>query len=152
MNTSRRNTSRSACRADAGLKRAVPEGATQSDLAPESVVALVLAALQRNDLPHTDAGIETLYAFAAARLHAQVGDLGAFKRVLHNELFAPLLGHASANPEPLERRGGVARQTVMVEDGGGAATPYLFSLVEQPQPDGPPLWLLSGLSRADLPS
>ena len=134
------------------MNRTAPEAAPPADLAPEGVVALVLAALQRNDLPHPDAGIETLYAFSAARLRAQVGDLPTFKRVLHNELYAPLLEHTQARAEPLERRGRAARQTVVVEAKDGAAAPYLFSLVEQPQADAPPLWLLSGLARADLPS
>lgn len=138
------------------MNQAVPEAARpHPDLAPDDVVALVLAALQRNDLPHPDAGVETLYRFASARLRAQVGDLNTFKRALHNELYAPLLGHAHSSVEPVERRGRVARQGVVVEDERGVATPYLFSLAQQPQPDAPdapPVWLVSGLARADLPS
>ena len=133
------------------MNPAVRKTRPHPDLAPENVVALVLAALQRNDLPHPDAGIETLYAFGAPRLRAQVGDLETFKRVLHNELYAPLLGHAQARTEPVERRGRAARQTTTVEDENGTATPYLFSLAQPPQPDAPPVWLVSGLARADRP-
>ena len=118
------------------------------DLGPEGVVALLLTALQHNDSPRADAGVETLYRFAAAKLRGQVGDLATLERVLHNELYAPLLGHARSRAEPLERRGRAARQTVVVEK-NGAATPYLFSLVEEPQAAAPPVWLVSGLARAD---
>ena len=111
-----------------------------------------MTALQHNNSPHPDAGVETLYGFAAARLRGQVGDLDAFERVLHNSLYAPLLEHVRATAEPLERHGRVARQIILVEGKGEAKTPYLFSLAQQSQPDAPPVWLLSGLARADLPS
>ncbi len=136
-------------------EHSTPQVATtpHPDLTPDRVVALVLTALQRNDAPHPDAGVETLYAFASARLRAQVGDLKTFKRVLHNSLYAPLLEHTRARAEPLERRGRAARQTVVVwtAEAGAGEAPYLFSLAQQPQADAPPLWLLSALSRADLP-
>lgn len=60
-------------------------------------------ALQRNDTPTTDAGVETLYAFAVIDLYlaksqyfgasADLGQFERFRRVLHSPKYRVLLSH-----------------------------------------------------------
>jgi hypothetical protein len=112
------------------------------ELTPQALITLVLEALKHNDTPYLDAGIETLYTFSSARMRSKVGDLAAFKRALHNDLYRPLLKHAQREADVFMQIAESARQTVTVD---GVA--YTFALAKQSYGEHAGCWLLTGLVR-----
>ena len=110
---------------------------------------MLLEALKRNnDEPEPDAGIATLYAFAAPKLRRQIGTLETFRRVMHNPRYAPLSGHGESDLGELMRLGASARQALTVVS-SGRPVPYLFALVRSDTGEHAGCWLLSGVSRED---
>jgi hypothetical protein len=112
------------------------------ELSPQAVIQLVLAALKHNDSPYLDAGIETLYSFSSERMRSKVGDMSAYKRALHNDLYKPLLKHAQSEADVFMQIAESARQTVVVD-----GVPYLFALAKQSYGEYKDCWLLAGLTR-----
>ncbi len=106
---------------------------------------LLLEALAHNDEPEPDAGVATVYAFAAPKMRRQVGDLETFRQVLHNPRYAPLLGHGESDLGEVAHLDKTARQTATVV-ANGSSVPYLFALVQ----GDTGCWLLSGISREDV--
>lgn len=108
---------------------------------PDATLTDLLAALRRG----LDAGASALYAALTPRARAPLGDVAGARRALANALLAPLASATSASVAPWDRRGPVARTTVVVDGPGGPAR-YLVSA--RLDGDG---WRLTGLRRDDLP-
>ncbi len=66
-----------------------------SRLGPEEVVAIQLMALQANDSPSTDAGIEQTWAFAHPNNRRVTGPLSRFARMIKGPSYRMLLNHQS---------------------------------------------------------
>ncbi len=88
-----------------------------------------------------------VYAFASDRMRGLIGDQAAFSRALGNSANAPLLGHASARLEALDRDGDSARAAVVITAAGGSAVRYTIALKRQVRGDRRGCWLLSGIAR-----
>ena len=115
-------------------------------LDPDGVLRSVLEAL-REDTSGPGEGVRRVYGFASDRMRAGLGDETAFARAFRTTLYAPLLGHAEARVEALERRGDAARATVRVRAADGASIRFTVALARARHGDGTGCWLLSGLAR-----
>lgn len=119
-------------------------------LSADQALAAVIDALADNDHPEPDHGVRVLHAFASDRMRAAVGDLDAFRRALHNELYAPLVSAREIGTEGLERRGDSARATLAVGDARGGWTHFTVALARSPHGERSGSWLLSGIARAGV--
>jgi hypothetical protein len=117
-----------------------------SRLSPAQVVDTVLGALADDD-GVKGGGAAVVYAFASDRMRGLIGDQAAFSRALGNSANAPLLGHASARLEALDRDGDSARAAVVITAAGGSAVRYTIALKRQVRGDRRGCWLLSGIAR-----
>jgi hypothetical protein len=98
----------------------------------KSVVSNQLAAFQREDIP-------AAYAFASTSIKQQFR-LPVYERMIRRG-YAPLLGHAEAQPGVVrDNGGGMAMLPVTVRVPGGAVLRYRYHLLEE---DG--RWSVSGV-------
>ena len=98
------------------------------DLTPREVVAAQLAALQRNDDPHADAGIAIAFGFASRANQQATGPIGRFIRLLKNPAYLPMLNHSAAEFGPTQVEDDVARTQVILFGGDGRMMAYDFTL------------------------
>lgn len=110
-------------------------------LAPEAVVDLQLEALQYNDDPYTDSGIQTTYVFASPAVRRATGSFDRFAAIVRSERYAPLIDFDRVGTCPIERFGDEAREEVTVVDDDGDETVYEFRLSRQPAGQFSDCWL-----------
>jgi len=70
---------------------------------PRQVVAIQLNALRENNLPHADAGIARVWAFAHPVNKRVTGPLARFARMIKSEAYRILLGHRHHQIKPISR-------------------------------------------------
>ena len=97
-------------------------------LSPRQVVQAQLHALRHNDVPTPDAGIATTFRFASEANRRATGPLERFAKMLRNPLYAPMIGHLSAEFGPVQQEGAVARVQVVLFGRGGEVVAYDFTL------------------------
>ena len=120
------------------------EGPSPSpEFSPLQVVRIQLEALRRNDSPAPDAGIATAFRFASGANRQATGPLRRFARMLKNSLYAPMIGHTSAEFGPVQAEGEVARVQVVLFGGDGQVAAYDFTLSRD---DGTGCWLTDGVA------
>ncbi len=113
----------------------------------EQLLLTLLQALQRNDQPSPDCGIDHVFDLASERMRAAVGDLASFRRAFHNDRYAPLLEHRQHAVEALEQRGDRARATVSVAGADGVPVRYVVAMGRARQGDRTGAWLVHGMVR-----
>ena len=120
------------------------------DLSPEEVVRAQLEALQRNDDPFEDAGIETTFNFASPNNKRVTGPLKRFTLLFDTPAYRPMLNHASAEYGPFEILGNAARGRVVLTTPQGERVGYEFTLSKQTGPlEG--VWMTDGVRRYEVP-
>ncbi len=89
-------------------------------LEPAEVVSIQLEALQRNNEPRANAGIEQVWAFAHPRNRAITGPLSRFMRMLRGPGYGVLINHRRHEIQEVTLNEREARYTVTViaNDGG----------------------------------
>ena len=65
----------------------------QADLLPEEVISIQLTALQNNNHPYKNAGIEQTWEFAHPNNKAMTGPLEKFKQMIYSRSYKILLEH-----------------------------------------------------------
>lgn len=88
-------------------------------IAPEEVVAIQMKALQFNDNPKPDFGIEQTWNFAHPRNRAMTGPLPRFAGMLKGPAYGQMLNHASHRIVPVPSNENRATFDVFMETGGG---------------------------------
>ena len=116
-------------------------------LSPEAVIDAQLAALEHNDEPHPDAGVEAAYRFASPENKQQTGPLDRFTRLLHNPLYEALLNAKAYHRAPIQVAGNRARQYVTVVTPEGEEVLYLFMLKKQSQGEFEGCWMTNAVVR-----
>ncbi len=99
-------------------------------LEPRRVIEIQLEALQNNDEPAADAGIERVWAFAHPDNKAQTGPLERFKAMLESPMYRFLIDHRSHS---IERVGGTEdkiRFRVQIVADGGRAIAYQWTMAK----------------------
>lgn len=101
-------------------------------LTPSEVVLLQLDALQRNDRPRPEAGIETAFNFASPGNKRATGPLPRFIRMVHNPTYAPMIDHRSHRLGKMKLyEGGIAVIDVALVGADGTPSFYRFQLSRQ---------------------
>ncbi len=117
------------------------------DLSPAEVVRIQVEALQRNDEPYTDAGIETAFRFASPSNQAATGPIQRFAEMVKGPVYGDMIGAARAEFGPIAVDGDRAAQRVtLVHDDGRRAT-YVFELSVQEGGDCDGCWRTDGVAR-----
>jgi hypothetical protein len=127
--------------AGVGLPRPSPA------LTPGQVVEIQLEALQHNDSPTPDFGIETTLQFASPANRVATGPLPRFAEVAKSSVFRPMINHRRVERGPMRVDGDQARQRVTVVTANGNRVAYMFLLSRQHGGDCNGCWLTDGVAR-----
>ena len=105
---------------------AAPVGATHlprtdpdPSLSPHDVVRIQIEALQHNDTPYEDRGIEVTFNFASPTNKRMTGPLERFKLMVRNPVYGPMIDHRSAEYQNVKVEGDFAQVDVILESKDG---------------------------------
>lgn len=115
-------------------------------LSPEDVVRLQLKALQHNDDPCKDAGIQAAFEFASPGNRAVTGPIDRFITMVNNPLYAPLLNFYNAHYAEVRRDDREAVVHVILSARCGMYVFYVFTLELQQQDPYTDCWMTSGVN------
>jgi Domain of unknown function (DUF4864) len=118
------------CPVVAGLAQ-IAELTPEPKLTPEQVVQYQVSSLQRNDDPHTDAGIERTYRFASPGNKSQTGPLDHFVSVVKSPAYLPMVNNRASSIIGSRIEGDHAKVAIKVTPAKGAQLIYLFVLTRQ---------------------
>jgi len=127
----------------AGSRRTRPS----PSLSPEQVVTIQLEALQHNDTPTRDHGIEVSYAFTVPENRLAGGPLDRFADIARGSLYGPMLNHRSVERGPMHVQGDEARQRVTIVSDSGTRITYIFMLSRQHGGEYDGCWMTDGVAR-----
>jgi hypothetical protein len=131
---------------------AAAQPAPSPDLTPETVVRLQVEALQRNDEPRPDAGIETAFRFASPGNRRATGPLERFAAMVKGPVYSYMLGFESAEYGEMRVEGDLAAQRVTLVQPDGHRVRFIFGLSKQPDGDCVGCWMTDSVVReADPP-
>jgi len=116
---------------------------------PEQVVAIQLDALQHNDSPSPDFGIETVFAFASPANRVATGPFDRFASLVKAPVYRPMLNFVRAERAPVHVDGDRARQRVTVVTAGGSRVTYIFLLSRQQGGEFAGCWMTDAVSRVN---
>lgn len=116
-------------------------------LTPDSVVAIVLAALARNDLPVKDRGISITFTFSSPANRAFVGPVESFGDLVHDQTYRPLLNHRRAERGVARVTGSRATERVVITTASGERVAYVFALSLQDDGEFRGCWMTDGVTR-----
>lgn len=135
---------------DAGRKTAAASPRPNVDYSPRQVIRLVVEALARNDVPHANAGIATVFRFASPANRKITGPLARFTRMLHDQTYGVMLDHATAAYGLLRIDGRYALQSVIITAADGERAGYVFELSRQTQPPYAGVWMTDAVRRFEV--
>jgi hypothetical protein len=118
----------------------------QPDLSPEQVVQYQVAALQQNDDPKSNAGIERAFRFASPNNKEATGPLENFVRIVKSPAYSPLLNNRSSLIFGSEVKGDQAKVGVKIVAADGRELTYIFILSKQNQGDFINCWMTDGVA------
>lgn len=97
-------------------------------LSPERVVEIQLEALQHNDSPTPDAGIEQVYLLAHPDNKRLTGPLPRFTRMIKGAPFRPLVGHIAHDVERLGANEDQVSFKVTIHAADGEVLEYFWAV------------------------
>jgi hypothetical protein len=101
-------------------------------LTPSQVVRVQLDALQHNDQPQPESGIETAWNFASPGNKQATGPLPRFIRMVHNPTYQPMVDHRSYRMGQLKLvNQRIAVVNAILSSADGAPVFYQFQLSRQ---------------------
>ena len=118
-------------------------------LTPERVIAIQLDALQHNDTPSPDFGIETTFLFASPANRVATGPLDRFANVVKAPAYRPMLNFLRAERGPMQVDGDQARQRVTIFTAAGGRVSYIFLLSRQQGGQFDGCWMTDGVARVN---
>lgn len=117
------------------------------DLTPEEVIRIVMDALQHNDTPYQDAGIERAINFASTEFRPFPGPSEAFFEMVKHSAYSPLINCQSVEFDALRIAGNQAEQRITVTAGDGEEVMFVWILQKQTAPPHAGCWLTAGVAR-----
>ena len=75
----------------------------QTNLLPEEVISIQLAALQNNNHPYKNAGIEQTWEFAHPSNRQYTGPLSNFIKMMHSDSYSIMINHKKHNINLVEQ-------------------------------------------------
>lgn len=133
----------------ATLQAEAPE--PSPELTAEAVVQIQVEALQANDEPYPDHGIETAFRFASPSNQVATGPLPRFAALVKGPVYGDMLGFARADYGEIAVDGDRAAQRVTLFHDDGRRVTYVFGLSRQ---DGGPYdgcWMTDSVVRRPPP-
>ncbi len=109
----------------------LPQTEPDPSLSPQDVVSIQIEALQHNDTPYEDGGIEVTFNFASPTNKRMTGPLERFKAMVRNPVYGPMIDHRSAKYENVKVEGDFAQVDVILESKEGQFVGYRFMLSRQ---------------------
>lgn len=123
-----------------------PDSGPRPELSPEQVVQYQVAALQHNDDPAADTGIERAFRFASPSNRQATGPLANFIRILKSPVYAPMLDNRSSVIVGSEIKEGQAKILVKVVAANGQQVTYVFLLSKQNEGEFNNCWMTDGVA------
>ena len=117
------------------------------DLSPEEVVRLQVEALQHNDEPHPDAGIEAAFRFASPSNRRATGPIDRFTEMVKGPAYSAMLGFERAEYGEMRVDGDQAAQRVTLVQPDGRRVSYVFGLSKQSGGEYAGCWMTDSVMR-----
>ena len=117
-------------------------------ISPKEVISIQLIALQNNDLPFNDAGIEQTWEFAHPNNRMYTGPLDNFIRMIKNPSYAMMIDHLDHNIIPVQEQENSSYYFVELTDSNGKKFGFEWT-VEKVEQSGEfkDCWMTVGVSR-----
>ena len=117
-------------------------------ISPKEVISIQLIALQNNDLPFNDAGIEQTWEFAHPDNRAFTGPLDNFIRMLKNPSYVMMIDHLEHKIIPVQEQEMNSYYFVELTDSNGKKFGFEWT-VEKVSQNGKfkDCWMTVGVSR-----
>ncbi len=138
---------------------AAPVGATHltqtepdPSLSPQDVVSIQIEALQHNDTPYQDRGIEVTFNFASPTNKCMTGPLERFKVMVRNPIYGPMINHRSARYENVRVEGDFAQVDAILQSNDGQYLGYRFMLSPQHDNRYEGRWMTDAVYRFNIVS
>ena len=138
---------------------AAPAGATHlpqtepdPSLSPQDVLSIQIEALQKNDIPYEDRGIEVTFNFASPANKIMTGPFESFKVMVRSPTYGPMIDHRNATYENLKVKGDVAGVDVIMMSKDGENVGYRFILSRQHGNQYEGSWMTDTVVRFDVVS
>jgi len=128
----------------------LPQTEPDPSLAPQDVVSIQIEALQQNDTPYKDRGIEVTFNFASPKNKSVTGPLERFKAMLRSPDYGPMIDHRSAAYEGLVVEGNSARIDVILTSKEGIYLGYRFFLSRQQDNEYEGSWMTDAVVPFDI--
>jgi hypothetical protein len=129
----------------AGLAQ-VADLTTRPELSPERVVQYQADALQHNDEPKVDAGIERAFRFASPSNKQMTGPLEKFVQIVKSPAYSAMLNSVSSSIVGSEVKDDQARFTVHFVAADGRQVTYIFVLSKQNEGEFNNCWMTDGVA------
>ena len=117
-----------------------------TNLEARQVVTIQLEALQRNDEPYADAGIEQTWTLAHPRNQRQTGPLSRFTQMLKSPPYRAILNHRSHHIELAESSAEQAIFLITIEGMTGSAVGYEWMVGKVASGEHAGCWMTTGVS------
>ena len=118
----------------------------QPELSPEQVVQYQAEALQHNDEPKPDAGIERAFRFASPSNKQMTGPLEKFIRIVKSPIYSPMLNSVSSSIVGSDVKDDQARFAVHFVAADGRQVTYIFVLSKQNEGEFNNCWMTDGVA------
>ena len=109
----------------------LPQTEPVPSLSPQDVVSIQIEALQNNDSPYENRGVEVTFNFASPANKRLTGPLERFQVMVRSPAYGPMIDHRSASYENLVVDGDSARIDVILTSKEGVYLGYRFFLSRQ---------------------
>jgi Domain of unknown function (DUF4864) len=116
------------------------------ELSPTEVVLYQVAALQQNDEPKSDAGIERAFRFASPSNKQVTGPLEHFVQIVKSPAYFPLLNSRSSAIVGSELKDDQAKIAVKIVTADGRPLTYVFILSKQNEGEFHDCWMTDGVA------
>ena len=119
------------------------------EITPEQVVQFQVTALQHNDDPQTDAGIERAFRFASPSNKTATGPLEKFTQIVKSPAYSPMLNNVSSSIVGSDVEGDKAKVAVKVFGATGRPVTYIFVLSKQSEGEFSNCWMTDAVMPLD---
>ena len=116
------------------------------ELTPQQVVQYQVTALQHNDDPKSDAGIERAFRFASPSNQQATGPLEKFMQIVKGPAYAPMLNSISSSIVGSEESDHQAKIAVKVVAADGRQVTYVFVLSKQNEGEFTNCWMTDAVA------
>ncbi len=130
----------------------LPQTEPDPSLSPRDVVSIQIEALQHNDMPHQDRGIEVTFNFASPTNKRMTGPLERFKVMVRNPIYGPMIDHRSAEYENVRVEGDLAQVDTILQSKDGQYLGYRFMLSRQHDNQYEGSWMTAAVYRFNIVS